>query len=506
MRAAASLTTTSILGIALLCGACSDPGTGSVYRAERDHWNAVRLEGTLRLGPETPPTEEETREVLAAYAAFLEEHRLSPRSEASPDSAGARTVGRLRADVTLRMARLLRGLGERDSARALLQRGVSADAPGLDVELALRLELALIDELVAAGAYERAAERSADLPTRFPARSEEGAPIVPVLDAPIQAADLLADLERTEEAMAALGNAEVYYRSLLAEDPDDETAAIAWMNLGTIAVRRGDVEAAAEALERARGVPGAERLQPRILFVLGTLHQEGRGDPEKAAEQFAQVVQQYPESELAGEARVRWAANLADLGRPDSSLGVLDRFDEQHPRDPVNRARADLLGARILTHEGRWQEALARYRKLRVDHPTSPQAIGAPFEVAAEYERLGEEEAARSVLEQALVEYDRIRSARGADPRGRMADEAAVRALGRLGRWETALERLLSFPDRYPGDARAPLVLIEAAGIAENRLDDPERAAEILEGVAERYPNSPIAERARSEAERLRED
>jgi type II secretion system protein H len=84
------------------------------------------------------------------------------------------------------------------------------------------------------------------------------------------------------------------------------------------------------------------------------------------------------------------------------------------------------------------------------------------------------------------------------------ADESGARALIRLNRYEEAVAKLVSMPDLYPRDPRNPLALLQAAGIAAERLNDRPRAADLLDQLAVRYPRSPLAPKAQEEAARLR--
>jgi tetratricopeptide (TPR) repeat protein len=66
-----------------------------------------------------------------------------------------------------------------------------------------------------------------------------------------------------EEAVAELDRADVYYRSVISESPNDLASAFAWIELGTVAARRGRFDLAAAHLEQARKAPGAGELEPR---------------------------------------------------------------------------------------------------------------------------------------------------------------------------------------------------------------------------------------------------
>jgi len=157
-----------------------------------------------------------------------------------------------------------------------------------------------------------------------------------------------------------------------------------------------------------------------------------------------------------------------------------------------------------LTQAGRWPEALTRYRCVEGSSTTRHQAIQVPFEVADHYRSIGETAAAERVLERALEHFAGIREENRGAPAARWADEGKVKALGELGRWEDAVQLLLQFPESYPGDSGNAMAVLKAAHITDEHLNDPQRAAEILERLAATSPDSILVERFRQEATRLR--
>jgi TolA-binding protein len=458
------------------------------------------MEAALRIGPETPPTSEELAHVRDAYAAVLERYPLAAES-APADSNVTRGIANARAQAQMGLVRIHRARGEFEDALRILREAEGAYPWDLSATLQFRSEL--VEELSAAGQIEEAARICQSMAADLPARTPDGEPIVPVQDAPLRAADFLVQVGLQEEAILELDRAEIYYRSLIDENPRDKAAALAWVQLCSVEARRGRFDRAAEALEEARRAPGAGDLQARILFILGVLQQEGRQDPRAAAATFHELVTRFPETPAAPEAIVRQAACLADTGESERALELLREVRETYPRDGANAARARLLAARILTGSQRWQEALSEYRALQADHPRSPQAIGSPFEIAQHYRESGVEEAARATLERAVEENDRLREDYAGTPLARMLDEASVRALVQLERWEQAVERLLRFPTLYPRDPRNPMSTIEAAAILADRIGDRKRAVSLLEELAETYPESALARQAREQARRI---
>jgi TolA-binding protein len=85
-----------------------------------------------------------------------------------------------------------------------------------------------------------------------------------------------------------------------------------------------------------------------------------------------------------------------------------------------------------------------------------------------------------------------------------VAEEYHVRTLVEQERWKEAASRLLALPDRYPQYHKFKENYLMAAAIYETELDDPDRAAEILQSCASKYPGTSLAAEALKQSERIR--
>jgi TolA-binding protein len=85
---------------------------------------------------------------------------------------------------------------------------------------------------------------------------------------------------------------------------------------------------------------------------------------------------------------------------------------------------------------------------------------------------------------------------------GQRAFEAAIQREA-SGDWAGASADLEALARRLPDDSFADDALFEAAVLAEERLSDPARAAQLYEEVATKYPQSRLARRARTRSDFL---
>ncbi|MDM7915585.1 MAG: tetratricopeptide repeat protein, partial [Candidatus Eisenbacteria bacterium] len=360
--------------VVLLAASCGSDRIGTRYRAERALYKALRQEQNLRLDPARAP------KVLEEYRRIVES---IPLPAAESDTGYAYPIARLRSNAVNGMVKMHDRLGQSEKAQELLEQARKDYL--WDPRIALRIYGDLIDRARARGDYGQVAGYCQEIAGSLPARDGHGRPTASpengrvVLDSPLDAADALAQVGRRDEAFAELDRAEIYYRSVIDEAPDDQAAAVAWVDLGLTQLRRGHLEDAAASLDRAQRVPGAREMRARILFLMASLDEE-RKDYAGAANRLAELLDKEGKDPVAPRAAVKRAQMLARLDRQEEAIQLLETVKVNHPLQKDAQAEAELQAARIRAEQGRWNDAISYYIALQADFPTSPQALGAPFE------------------------------------------------------------------------------------------------------------------------------
>ncbi len=195
-----------------------------------------------------------------------------------------------------------------------------------------------------------------------------------------------------------------------------------WVNLANAAQSCGDPGQAAEAFQRARGLPGCP---PDVPLMLGlTLARLGRlAEAEQLLREFHTRHPGHRDATLA------LGRILAGKGDTETAIAIIEAYCRQQPGDvaallalgtihldsgqtrdawrvcdqaaKTEPAGADMLffKAMLLTHEGRFAEAKDAYEQLDRMHPGNPRVLMALCQVCSE---LAEEDAsiayARAVL------------------------------------------------------------------------------------------------------------
>jgi len=367
-----------------------------------------------------------------------------------------RAEGRARADILVRLARVLSGpLGAPDRAAAALQAALAAspDLPGADVELERLYRASGRGAELARLLLERAAS-AGDAPARTALRREAVAllellpgeqdrslaaetALAALADVPgdlpltRSAARMLAGLGRREEAVPHLA-------ALVRADPDDEASA------GELAAalagrHRERAELFLQRAEGAKGPARAARLREaaKALFAAG--------EDVRARALLRDAFEAWPAEDGAFLAAIRDAA--ADIDRLDAVLSARARAVPAEAAG-CHRARGDALLA-----FGRVEEALAAFEACLAVAPDDAGALAMIADIRAEHE--GEEAAAASDARLVALADAAPGSVPGAaEARARYRIGLAAWARGRPDEGIAHLEKAL---DLEPDDERSGL-------------------------------------------------
>ncbi len=320
--------------------------------------------------------------------------------------------------------------------------------------------------------------------------------------------------------------------ALLARDPKlleeaasswlgyDEDAIGAWQMMTLARLRKGDIEGAADALERADDWPGEVDVSQRYRWMM-SLIPPGRQAVSTASEVFARYSRRHPENLGA---RFALAHLLSRLGQVDKALeivdGILERrpglhdvivmkvrllqmlgrrsdalafLDERIERQPDDEALR-LMQARLYMEDRRYEQALHAFESLSRERPDDGDIVYALAVLNLQLQRYDQAETYLSRLQAMGLHRDEVAFYQGwlAEKRGQ-ADrairyyeavgqganyvEARIRLailVARQGDLARARALLADLRQRLPGQAKR-LLLVEA-----ELLSDAEKADEAI--------------------------
>lgn len=135
--------------------------------------------------------------------------------------------------------------------------------------------------------------------------------------------------------------------------------------LAEVDVRRGELDDAVVSLESGLEELRDKELAARAAFLLGQVYEE-QGQPAKAADAYARVLDYGPRYELAYAAQLSQALALGLEGESDRGLELLLRMSRDD-KNFQNRAEVEMTRARVLAAAERPGEARDLLRRLLYD-------------------------------------------------------------------------------------------------------------------------------------------
>ncbi len=322
---------------------------------------------------------------------------------------------------------------------------------------------------------------------------------------PIRIAEICNVMADTDCAGKWLGEAEMTYRHVIRSNASEELRKEARYNLVSTYLLGEEWTKARNTIREMRKIYGNEADIPSLLYLEARVELDGFGNRESAVSVLDRIVTEHPRSKEAPTALLMKGNIFLDEGKYDDAASAYNMVLEEYGGTGPETVEAAWQLAILEERRKNWIEASLHYKSVYTSFPTTIQGLEAPLRIAAHYKGIGETEAMEAAYERAAEHYEHLSSLQYSETIRIVAEEYHVRTLIEQERWEEAAGRLLALPGRYPQYHSFKENCLMAASIYENRLGDPERAAEILQSCAARYPGTPLAAEALKQFERIRE-
>jgi TolA-binding protein len=169
------------------------------------------------------------------------------------------------------------------------------------------------------------------------------------------------------------------------QQPPSEDLLVAWFKMGDAQFAQGDFE---DALENYRAVLDSLKLFPEASATLGdhALYQSLRAslelrDMEGATNALAQILENFPASELAQGGALLVAESQTDLTQPANARALLEKFEATFPNSQL-RPQVELAEARTYEQDQNWVAAAGRYEDWLKNFPASDLRSQATYSLA----------------------------------------------------------------------------------------------------------------------------
>ena len=321
---------------------------------------------------------------------------------------------------------------------------------------------------------------------------------------PVRIAEMCIATADSECAGKWLGEAEFIFRHIIRSNAQDDIKKEARYNLVSTWLLARKWTKAREMIREMRKLYGDQADIPSLLYLEARVELNGFGNQEEAIAVFGRIVSEHPESKEASSALLMEGNILASMGRDDEAAAAYSRVVEEYDTDGPEMVEAIWQLALLEERRGNWIEASLHYKTVYTNFPTTIQGMEAPLRIAAYYRKTGETDALEAAYDRAEEHYIQLSTTLHSETVSIIAEEYYVRTLIDREDWEAAARKLLTLPDMYPQYHSFKGNCLMAASIYENKLGDPERAAEILQACTAKYPGTPVSEEAQKQIDRIR--
>jgi len=493
-----------LAGLFLLVAACgSDQDLGLRYRTERELWQANWEFRNLSIRPQEA-RDAQWEELARRYEGIAERASLLKTGE---DDGAGEDVQILAAQAMFAAARIHGQLEDSTRADAIFRK-MAGDFGHLP-EVAAEVALAQGSVAERRGRLLEAVELYQAVVNDLAPRPGHAGAAGLVINLPIRIAHLKArEAEASREDLPLyLLPARDYYMRLL-ETEDDLVRIEALDRLAMVSVDMGDWDAAVGHMrgleEQLLGMDNPPRDASEVRFAIARFRRQAGAGPEEVRQSLQSLLDDYPGSVVTPQVLIALSENADRRGELEEALGYIDRVIREYRSDEDMVPQAMFLKAKLLAGRDRWGEAKEIFRALPHQHPLSEPALLAPLEIASHYHNAGDDLAATEALEQAERGYRDFITRYPPGQYTISARNRLIQALLLQEKYDSAIDEHVSLARDMRGSPQSVHLMITAAGIARDILEDPTRAADILDTMAEIYQGDEIGAWASEEAARIR--
>jgi len=271
------------------------------------------------------------------------------------------------------------------------------------------------------------------------------------------------------------------------------------------------------------------------------LTQLSQGNSKEAKEQWVSITEQFPKSPysplaLLTIAELSWKENQFDeaftnyryfleryprhplAGKTSVHVGLLYQEKKQfaqarewyekaisqyYQKNLTTTAEVKLLEGRSYQEEGKWDAAEKFYQEVETKYPMTPAALQVPFMRFVYYQKLGQNETANKILDEAIAHYKKIVEDKPRSVLAIYAKQFMLSAYSQKRDWNQLLANVdQEFQNETVKDKKGRWLFLKAL-ITEKNLKNRENALTLYQDFLAQYPGHPLAQAAKSHQEIL---
>jgi TolA-binding protein len=198
----------------------------------------------------------------------------------------------------------------------------------------------------------------------------------------------------------------------------------------------------------------------------------------------------YPKTNLAAEAKFT-IANLYIIKKEyEKSRQQINKIIDEYKKVPAVTSEAVFLKGNSYETQGQWEQALIQYKKVMQTYPLSRKGLEAPIYIASHYKVKFQPDKMMEAFRQAINHYNGLASKYPNTPAALQLDTLAAQCYAAMQDWPNAAAAYRAITRTYKGKVNMDGLLVNIALIYSRKLNDNQKAKQMLNELIKDYPRS----------------
>lgn len=244
------------------------------------------------------------------------------------------------------------------------------------------------------------------------------------------------------------------------------------------------------------GEYAAEKLLYRAMKVTGKIAANPDIAPPKLVEYvettLKTLLKKYPQTKAARAANMSLAELYVFNKNYDKGLSQTESIIKEYCAEPAMVSMALFLRGQIYEKENKWPIALKEYEKLRDKYTNTQLGMHMPIYIAKYYENKGMDADAKQAYNDAVAFYKKLEKENSKKVLGYLASLALLQTYLDKPDYEQAGRILEETLNKYMSRTALLQLLPQVENIFVTKLNQPEKAIEIYNGVIEKVKDEKL--------------
>lgn len=241
------------------------------------------------------------------------------------------------------------------------------------------------------------------------------------------------------------------------------------------------------------------------MGLLASAEQEwNRKNQDKAVELYNKYFALYPSHFLAAQTAVGVGMRYhQDKDFVKAREWYSKALEQYYKKDSAKQADIKLLIGKTFQDEDKWPEADVQYTEIETQYGNTTAALQVPLIRANYFQMQGDKKKSDAILDEALQKYDQLQGDGTDQKLNQFTERVRAQALAQKGDWDKVVEEVDKHMQEETVDSKKGRWLFLKALLIQNRLNKPDVAASLFKEFLQKYPNDPLAPKAKSLLENL---